>query len=63
MARKRYKPEEIVAKIAAGRSCGLAGRDYGGRDPPDRRERGDLVSLAPGVWRAEDRAGEAPEGP
>src|SRR6516164_1457811 len=26
-------------------------------------ERGDVLSVAPGVWRAEDRAGKAPEGP
>jgi hypothetical protein len=48
MARTRYKPEEIVA---------------GGRNPPNRGERGDVLSVAPGVWRAEDRADEAPEGP
>src|SRR5262249_21622350 len=29
----------------------------------DRGERGDVLSVAPGVRRAEDRAGEAPEGP
>jgi hypothetical protein len=33
------------------------------RNPPDRGERGDVLSVAPGVWRAEVRAGEAPEGP
>jgi hypothetical protein len=30
---------------------------------PDRGERGDVLSVAPGVRRAEERAGEAPEGP
>src|SRR5262249_22923603 len=29
-----------------------------GRNPPDRRERGDVLSVAPGVRWAEDRAGE-----
>jgi hypothetical protein len=48
MARKQYNPEEIVAKL---------------RNRPDRDERGDVLSVVPGVWRAEDRAGEAPEGP
>src|SRR3954467_6266628 len=28
----------------------------------DRRDRGDLLPLAPGVWRAQDRADQAPEG-
>src|SRR3954467_942171 len=28
----------------------------------DRRDRGDLLPLAPGVWRAQGRAGQAPEG-
>ena len=62
MARKRYKPEEIVAKLA-GRCSGLAGPEHGGRNPPDRGERGDILSLTPGVRWAEDRAGEALEGP
>jgi hypothetical protein len=41
MARTRYKPEEIVA---------------GGRNPPNRGERGDVLSVAPGVWRADELA-------
>ena len=40
MARKRYKAEEIVAKL---RCSDVAGTEHGGCDPPDRRERGDLV--------------------
>src|SRR5262245_28075475 len=63
MARKRYKPEEIVAKVAAGGSSGLPRPGHGRRDPPDWCERSDLLSLAPGVRRAEDRASKAPEGP
>src|SRR5262249_3597806 len=50
-------------EAAAGRCSGLAGPEYAGRNPPDRGERGDVLSVAPGVWRAEVRAGEAPEGP
>jgi len=42
-------------------SCSFA--HQGGRNPPDRRERGDVLSMAPGVRWAENRAGEAPEGP
>ena len=33
MPRKRYKPEEIVAKLRAGRCAGLAGSEYDGCDP------------------------------
>jgi hypothetical protein len=44
------------------RPLDLAGIDERDRNPPDRGERGDVLSVAPGVWRAEDRAGEAPEG-
>src|SRR5262245_12460981 len=40
----------------------LAGPRHDGGDPADRCERGDLLSLASRVWRAEDRAGQAPEG-
>ena len=49
MARKRYKPEEIVAKLRQGGCSGLARPEHGGRNPPDRRERGDVLSVAPGV--------------
>src|SRR5262249_48658415 len=31
-------------------------------DPLDRRQRGDVLPLAPGVWRAEERPGQAAEG-
>src|SRR5262249_441629 len=50
-------------EASAGRCSGLAGPEHGGSNPPDRGERGDVLSVAPGVWRAENRAGEAPEGP
>ena len=62
MPRKRYKPEEIVAKVATAGCSGLAGSGYGGCNPSDWCERGDLLSLAPRIWRAEDRAGKAAEG-
>jgi hypothetical protein len=62
MARKRYKPEEIVAKlrqvdvlVSQGQNMVDAIRH--------RRERGDVLSVAAGVRWAEDRAGEAAEGP
>jgi hypothetical protein len=58
MPRKRYKPEEIVAKLRQVGGCsGLAGSGYGGCSPSDRCGRGDLLSLAPRIWRAEDRTG------
>src|SRR2546423_1508602 len=50
-------------QVAAGRCSGLTRPEHDGRNPPDRRERGDVLSVAPGVRWAEDRAGEAPEGP
>ena len=49
----------IYCEAAAGGSSDLAGANHGGRDPPDRGERSDILSVAPGVWRVEDRAGEA----
>ena len=54
MARKRYKPEEIVAKLRQV----YALVSQGPCDPLDRRERGNVLSVAPGVRWAEDRAGQ-----
>jgi hypothetical protein len=52
MERKRYKAEEIVAKL---RQVDLTSQRQGIADAiPDRRERSDLLSLAPRIWRAED---------
>ena len=42
---------------------GHAQADFGEAIGIDRRERGDVLSVAPGVRWAEDRAGEAAEGP
>ena len=53
MPRKRYKPEEIVAKLRQVDVLVSQGPEYDGCDPPDRRERGDFLSVAAGVWRAE----------
>src|SRR5204863_5692198 len=50
-------------QVAAGRCSSVTRPEHGGRNPPDRRERGDVLSVAPGVRWAEDRAGEAAEGP
>src|SRR6266568_9515294 len=47
-------------EAAPGGCSGLAGPGHDGGDPADRCERGDLLSLASRVWRAEDRAGQAP---
>src|SRR5918993_318644 len=41
---------------------GLARADRRRRGALDRRDRGDLLLLAPGVWRAQDRPGQAAEG-
>jgi putative transposase len=63
MARKRYKPEEIVAKlrqvdvlVSQGQNMVDAIRQIGVSEVTYYRWR-------PGVWWAEDRAGETPEGP
>lgn len=47
-------------EVAAGGCSGLPRSEHGRRDPPDWCERSHLLSLTPGVRRAEDR--EAPEG-
>ena len=41
------------------RCAGLAGPKHGGRDPPDRIERGNVLSLAAGARGAEERACKA----
>src|SRR5262249_45584476 len=41
-------------EAAPGRCSSLAGPGHDGGDPADRCERGDLLSLASRVWRAED---------
>ena len=56
MPRKSYKPEEIVAELR------LARPERGRGDPLDRGERGYVLPLAPGVWRLEERPGQASEG-
>src|SRR5215472_16351026 len=53
----------LERSVAAGRCSGLTRPEHGGRIPSDRRKRGDVLSVAPGVRWAEDRAGEALEGP
>jgi hypothetical protein len=50
MARKRYRPEEIVAKLRQ--------VEHGGRNPPNRVSVGDVLSAAPGVRRAQEAAGK-----
>src|SRR4029079_19655776 len=50
-------------QVAAGRCSSVTRPEHGGRHPPERRERGDGISVASGVRWAEDRAGEATEGP
>jgi hypothetical protein len=62
MARKRYKPEEIVAKlrqvdvlVSQGQNMVDAIRQIGVSEV--------TIIGGAGVWWAEDRAGETPEGP
>ena len=42
MPRRRYKPEEIVAKLRQVDVLVSQGAEHGRCDPPDRRERGGL---------------------
>src|SRR5271169_3852660 len=63
----RYAEEEVQAgrdcrEASPGRRPGLSGPEHRGRHPPDRRERGHVLSLAARVRRAEDRSDQAAEG-
>jgi len=49
MARKRYKPEEIVAKLRQVDVLVSQEPEHCGRNPSDRRKRGDVLSVASGV--------------
>src|SRR5580700_3936924 len=49
-------------EAAAGRCSDLAGPECGGGDPLDRGQGGDILPLAPRVWRVEERSGQAAEG-
>src|ERR671916_396384 len=48
-------------QAAPGGCPGLARAERGRCRTLDRRDRGDLLSLAAGVWRSQDRPGQAPE--
>src|SRR4028118_272822 len=48
-------------RAAPGGCPGLARAGRGRCRTLDRRDRGDVLSLAAGVWRPEDRPGQAPE--
>src|SRR3712207_1173561 len=63
----RDAPQETQARgdrrqAAPGGCPGLARQKRRRRRAGDRRDRGHLLSLAPGVRRAQDRPGQAPEG-
>ncbi len=60
MPRKRYKSEEIVAKLR--QVDVLVSQGAAWRIRQIRCQRGDVLSVATGVRWAEDRAGEAVEG-
>ena len=61
MGAKRYKPEEIVSKLREAEV--LFGRrlSRGRGRSAARRDAGDVLSMAQGVWWHEGRPGEAPE--
>ena len=60
MPKKRYRPEEIVAKFRQVDVLVSQGQNVA--DASDRRERGHLLSVAARLRPAQDRAGEASEG-
>src|SRR4051812_33486737 len=62
MPRKSYKPEEIVAKLRQVDVLTSQGQSVAEAIRSIRGERGDVLPLAPGVWRIEERPGQAPEG-
>jgi hypothetical protein len=62
MPRKHHKPEEIVAKLRQVDVLTSQGKSVSRCDPSHRRHRGDVLSLASGVRRAEERSGQADEG-
>ena len=55
MARKRYKLRQVDVLVSQGQNMVDAIRQIGVSEV--------TLSVAPGVRRAENRAGEAPEGP
>ena len=63
MQKKRHKPEEIVAKLRQVDVLTSQGKPVADADPDDRRHRGDVLPVAPGVRRAEVGPGEEAEGP
>jgi hypothetical protein len=54
MPRRGYKPEEIVAKLRQVDVLVSQGQNMADAIRPDRRERGDFLSVATGVRRAVD---------
>ena len=62
MARKRYKPEEIVAKLRQVDVLVSQGQDMAGAIRQIGVSEVTYYRWRPGVRRAEDRASEAPEG-
>src|SRR5579872_5384277 len=50
-------------QAAAGSGVDLARPERGRGDRRDRRQRGNVLPLASGVWRAEERPGQTLEGP
>ena len=62
MPRKSYKPEEIVAKLRQVDVLTSQGQSAAEAIPHDRCQRGDVLSLAPGVRRVKERPGETPQG-
>src|SRR4051794_6847422 len=60
--KKRHTPRGGGGQATAGGRAGVAGAGGGRRDPCDRGDGGDLLSLAQGVRRPEVGPGEAAEG-
>ncbi len=60
MSFKKHKPEEIIGKLREADRAGAGGIDRRGVSA-DRGQRADILSMAQGIWRSEDRPGAADE--
>ena len=59
---KKHGPEEIIGKLREAEIILAQGGTTGGCVSLDQGQRADLLSLAQGIWRSEDRSSATDEG-